>query len=845
MRAPFRTPTATYRLQLRREFALEDARAAIPYLRLLGISDLYLSPLYTARPGSIHGYDVVAHGLNPELGDETTLGDFLDSAAAAGLGVVLDVVPNHMCVSTDANVQWMDVLEDGRQAASALQFDIDWEPPKPELVGKVLLPFLGEQYGHVLEGGLKLGFDQGRFFVTSDEQKLPLACHSWHHILAPTLSKLRAQLPPEDVSTIELESILRALAQLPPQGPDANQPVAYRHEKEAIRLRLATLAESSGTMAKALVETLATMNGIRDDPASFDPLESLMDDQHYRLAHWQVAAHEINYRRFFDINELAAIRVEEPEVFARVHALPFQIATHPAFTGFRIDHVDGLSDPEQYLLDLQRGWADKDAATPPAGAAKPAPGERPFVVVEKILGVQETLSPGWLADGTTGYDFIPILAGILTSGQHAAQLKATASGFGSPSSSFDQIAYESKRVVLQTTLAAELTVLARALDRISEQHRYTRDFTLNHLQTVLGETIACFPVYRSYIRRDDPVVLERDARVVGRAIMAARRRNPLINASLFDFLESVLLRRDPPGLCPEQTDDRREFVTRFQQLTGPAVAKGVEDTAFYRYLPLVALNEVGGDPERLGTPLSSLHQALRARQQTSPRTLSGTATHDTKRGEDTRARLYVLGEVAEEWVAAVTEWTQLTASLKTEVDGAPAPDASEEYLLYQTLVGAWPLEGPQSEPDFAGRIQAYMVKARHEAKAQTSWINPHPAYDAAADRFVAGAMDYERSHDFLSQVDAFARRIIRPGLWNSLAQVVLKMAAPGIPDLFQGTELWDFSLDFDRSGQLEKAKEGEKVAMLRTLHYWGLPPIVLLTGASGLVFWRVARRAHA
>jgi (1->4)-alpha-D-glucan 1-alpha-D-glucosylmutase len=789
MMGPIKIPTATYRLQLRRDFPLEAASAVVSYLRLLGVSDLYLSPLYAAREGSVHGYDVVDHRrLNPELGSAAALRRLLDDARASELGVILDIVPNHMCIAGDANPQWMEVLEDGRESPTAAHFDIDWDPPKPELVNKVLLPFLGEQYGRVLEGQLAVGFDDGRFTVIFNERRLPLRAETWRHILQPVLDKLRAQVSPEDAGTLELESIMRALdTTLALRQGGLERSVEHRHEKEAIRHRLAALASDNAAISAAITSGLADINGRPGDPRSFDRLERLMDDQCYRLAHWRVAAHEINYRRFFDVNELAAVRVEDSQVFEDVHALPFEIASHPAFTGFRIDHVDGLSDPEQYLLDLGSRW---NAARPGDGGAA----RRPFVIVEKILGSQETLPSTWMADGTTGYDFIAIMGDFFARTEGHTRLRAVAAYFGGLAGQFADIAYDSKRLVLRTTLAAELTVLARRLDRVSEQHRYTRDFTLNHLQEALGEIIASFPVYRTYIRRDDPGVIERDATVIARAVDSARRRNPLINASLFDFIESVLLRQDPAGLNQAQIDERHTLITRFQQLTGPVVAKGIEDTAFYRYLPLVALNEVGGDPERFGAATSDVHRALAGRRDNSPHTLSATATHDTKRGEDTRARLYVLSEVADAWAIATAQWTGLTASFKTTVHGVAAPDSAEEYLLFQTLVGIWPLGGLKSEPDFADRVRAYMSKARHEAKLHTSWINPDAAYDAAAERFVDAVLDPQRAGDFLGGVDAFVKTIARPGLWNSLSQVVMKIAAPGIPDFFQGTELWDFSL---------------------------------------------------
>ncbi len=824
MESPTSIPTSTYRLQLHRELPLRSVSALIPYLHRLGLSDLYLSPIYTARPGSSHGYDVVDYGrLNPELGDASSLRQLFDDALAGGLAVILDIVPNHMCIASDQNLRWLVVLEDGRSSASAAHFDIDWDPPKPELVGKVLLPFLGEQYGRVLEGQLAVGFENGYFFVSWDKQRLPLNPMTWRHILQPAFESLGAEVSPEDTSVIELGSILRALSQTLPglrAGGDEGM-VEYRHEKEAIRQRLAAWFAGSAPARSAIAYALGLMNGTPGVPTSFDRLELLMAEQFYRLANWRVAAHEINYRRFFDVNELAAVRVEHPQVFADVHALPFSMATHPAFRGFRIDHVDGLSDPEGYLEALIRGWQELNADQ----------GRRaPIVLVEKILGPQESLPSGWLVQGTTGYDFIPIAADLFSHPEGSAGLRAAAAFFCGPLASFCDIAYESKRLVLQTTLAAELTVLARHLDRISEQHRYTRDFTLNHLQTALGEVVACFPVYRTYLRRDDATVNERDAVIIEKAVAEARRRNPLLNASLFDFIASVLLRRDPPGLTEAQLEERRTLTTRFQQLTGPVVAKGVEDTAFYRHMPLIALNEVGGEPAHMGAAVEDVHRVLHTRAETSPHALSATATHDTKRGEDTRARLYVLSERAEDWAAATVGWATLNARHKTKLDDMDAPAASEEYFLYQTLVGAWPVGGRDSDPNFADRIRAYMAKARNEAKLYTSWINPNAAYAEAADRFVQAILDPARAGKFLRSLDDFVEGIVRPGLWNSLAQVVLKVAAPGIPDFYQGNELWDFSLvdpdnrrpvDFDqRRAELEAIASDFETRGLAAVDTW-------------------------
>ncbi|HEX2658462.1 MAG TPA: malto-oligosyltrehalose synthase, partial [Polyangia bacterium] len=550
--------------------------------------------------------------------------------------------------------------------------------------------------------------------------------------------------------------------------------------------RLAELCTARPTVAEAVSAAVKTINGVKGQPASFDALERLMNEQVYRLADWRVAAHEINYRRFFEINDLAAVRVETPEVFEAVHALPLSLSTHEAFGGFRIDHLDGLADPKQYLDDLGAAWRRQRGAEEPAA--------RPYVVVEKILGTGENLPPTFLADGTTGYDFIAFVGGLLTRAEGAPLLRAAAQASAGTPASFEELATESKRLVLQTGLAAELTVLARRLDRISEQHRYTRDFTLNHLHAALAEVIVYLSVYRTYVREDDGEVAASDVKVIERAVASARRKNPLINASLFDFIESVLLHRDPPGLDERSLAARRAFGTHFQQLTGPVFAKGVEDTAFYRYLPLLAANEVGCDPTRLGISDDVAHATLAARAAQTPHTLSATATHDTKRGEDARARLYVLSEIADRWAATADLWWRMNAPLKQTIDGVAVPSNAEEYLLYQTLVGVWPLPGQPKDPDLVKRVGEYMMKARREAKVHTSYVNPDPRYEEAAAAFVEAVLDPERNKTFPAEVGAFVASIARAGVYNSLAQLTLKLGAPGVPDFFQGREGWDFSL---------------------------------------------------
>jgi (1->4)-alpha-D-glucan 1-alpha-D-glucosylmutase len=526
---------------------------------------------------------------------------------------------------------------------------------------------------------------------------------------------------------------------------------------------------------------LGRVNGAPENPGSFDLLDRVLADQAYRLAFWRVAADEINYRRFFDINELAAIRVEDPEVFAAVHAVTLDYVGRGLVTGLRIDHVDGLFDPEKYLCDLQHAF-------------RLSRGQPGYVVVEKILGPGELLPPAWPVAGTTGYEALNLVSGVLTDRRAAAAFRALAAELHEGVEHFADVVYQSKRAILKSAMASELTVLARRLDRISEQHRYTRDFTRTGLREALAEVIASFPVYRTYVRPDDTEVSPRDASAVDAAIRGAKRRNPTTSHEIFDFIHALLRLEEPEGIDFAARGERRQFVLKLQQLTGPIMAKGVEDTAFYRFFPLAALNEVGGEPEHFGVEREAFHAEQVKRQRHGPASLSASATHDTKRGEDTRARLLVLSEIPSVWRRAVRRWSRQNAHLVVQSPAGPAPNPDEEYLLYQTLVGAWPIGGLAAEPGLTRRVEDYMEKALREAKLNTSWIEPNELHDEGVRRFVRAILDPEQSSEFLADFERLHRTVEWAGYWNGLAQTVLKVACPGVPDVYQGTELWDLSL---------------------------------------------------
>jgi len=755
-----------------------DAAALVPYLDALGVSDLYLSPVFRARPGSPHGYDVVDHAtLSPELGGREGFEGLAGALRERAMGIVLDVVPNHMDITTADNTWWMDVLENGPSSPYSDHFDIDWDPPKPDLADKVLLPVLADQYGRVIEEqGVRLAREGGAFRVECAGRQLPVAPKSLPIILSPACDALTDSLGEEDPSVLELASIITAIRNLPGRSERDPERVRERQrEKEIVKGRLASLLEASPEAQAAVAASVDRINGRPGVPTSFDALEGLLADQAYRLSHWRVASDEINYRRFFDINELAAIRVERQDVFEAVHALPLSLFESGAVTGLRIDHVDGLYDPRQILGRLPQGL---------------------YVVVEKILEGHERLAGDWPVHGTTGYDFLRMLNGLFVDSHARRALRELYRRQTGRDPDFAQEAYVCKKLTLSVAMVSELTVLSRRLDRISEQHRYSRDFTLNSLQAALAEIIACFPVYRTYQRPDEETLTAEDRRHITIAVAQARQRNPAVSASVFDFIASVLLREDPEGLDAAQRAERRDFVQRFQQLTGPVMAKGVEDTAFYRHVALVSLNEVGGDPEHFGVSSERFHVFCSARAREWPLSLSASSTHDTKRAEDVRARINVLSEVVPEWRRAILRWTRINAPHRRLVDGRDAPDPNDEYLLYQTLVGTWPLGGPASweREGYVERVSAYMRKALREAKLHTSWVSPNPSYEEAVEGFVQGVLTDERGAAFRQDFEGFLAPLVRPGLLNGIAQAVVKGCAPGVPDIYQGAELWDFSL---------------------------------------------------
>jgi (1->4)-alpha-D-glucan 1-alpha-D-glucosylmutase len=810
-------PTSTYRLQFHAGFTFRDALAIVPYLEDLGITHCYASPYLKARPSSKHGYDIIDHSvLNPELGGEPDYKSWVQALRQRNMGHILDLVANHMGIAGNDNAWWNDVLENGPSSPYANYFDIDWESShRPELQQRVLLPVLAEPYGKALESQqICLAFDGGAFTIRYFDHRFPVAPSSYARILADGIDDLEAAVGAGSEPLIEYQSILTAIKNLPGHTETDPLRVAERQrEKEVVKRRLAALADASSALRAFIDRRVTRFNGQRGDPHSFDLLDQLLTDQAYRLANWRVAADEINYRRFFDVNELAALSMERPEVFAATHALIFRLLGAGLIDGLRIDHPDGLYDPRQYLQWLQQHYiiarvrAQREAqpdfreedwpAEKEMLLAKVATVGNPlplYIVVEKILGKDEPLPAEWPVHGTSGYDFLNMANGVFIAADHASALTRMYYDWIQGSTPFAELVRQKKFLILQVFLCSELHMLGHQLDRLAQKDRASRDFTLTSLRHALREIIVCFPVYRSYIT--DENIRPEDSRYVQTAVKRAGRRNPVISPSLFDFIADMLLLKYPETATVEDRARQRRFVGKFQQVTGPVMAKGMEDTACYVYNRLLALNEVGGSPDRLGVAPAAFHGYNQERQERWPLALSALSTHDTKRSEDARARLSVLSELPEAWLAGLRQWSASNAAHRIALDDQEVPEANDEYFLYQTLIGAWPLE-PYSTAeyaDFVSRIQAYMEKAMHEAKVHTSWINPNPPYDEAMRRFIGVILAEDTGGPFLRDFRAFQRRISHYGLFNSLAQTVLKLAAPGVPDTYQGTEVWDFSL---------------------------------------------------
>src|SRR6201987_1308620 len=762
-------PRATYRLQFRKGFGFRDAAALAPYLARLGISHVYASSYLKARPGSSHGYDIVDHGqLNPELGDELAFRDMVVAFRNSGLGQILDFVPNHMGVGGADNPWWLDVLEWGPASEYARWFDIDWDPDRRYLKDKLLVPFLGDQYGAVLESGqfvLRFDPETGSFAVWAyDTHKLPIFPLHYQRVLGDE--------PPEP------ERLGDAFSNLADWRPRIAQ-----HAKD-LQAELGALARQRNDAREALAGAVNRVNGEPGRLETWRELDALIQDQYWRAAHFRVAADDINYRRFFNINELAGLRMELPELFDHAHRLAFTLLRDGVLDGLRIDHVDGLLDPKGYLLRLREHSPSSF-----------------YLVVEKILARHETLREDWPVEGTTGYEFANLVLGLLVDPSGEDGFTQTYTAFTGEHRAFDEIVRDCKIRITLNEMASELNVLARDAARAARRNPRTADFTRNILQRALKEIVACFPVYRTYVDgAAEPT--EADRRDIDWAIAQARRTETDLDPRVFDFVHRLLtteLVAQPRSGFSRQSVVR--LAMRVQQYSGPVMAKGLEDTAFYCYNRFVALNEVGGHPDHFGVTLAAFHRANAQRTEHWPHAMLGTSTHDTKRGEASRARLAVLSEMPEEWARQVQTWSRILRARRGEVEGNAPPDRSDEYLFYQLLLGAWPLEltgvekpDPEKLRLFCERMEGAMVKSMREAKLHSTWASPNTEYEEAMLSFVREALDSSRPNAFHSAFLPFQERVARLGVRNSLVQTTLKLTLPGMPDIYQGAELWDLSL---------------------------------------------------
>ena len=788
-----RIPAATYRLQFNRHFTFADATKLVAYLDDLGITDCYCSSFLKAMPGSLHGYDIVDPTmLNPEIGAEGEFRAFSKALKDRGMGQILDVVPNHMGIEKGCNPWWLDVMENGRSSHYSDFFDIAWSPSDADVGVKVVVPILSDRYGTILENQeIIVRFENGAFSIHYCDNILPLTPESYANILTHRLPEFVQTRGVKDAHVQELQSIITAITHLPQHHERDPERIAERYRENAIiKGRLVAVTMASRHVRKFIDDNVEIFNGREGESDSFNLLDALLGEQVYRLAYWRVASEEINYRRFFDINGLAALRMEDPHVFQAVHRLIFTLLAEGAVTGLRIDHVDGLYDPGHYLEQLQ-SWAKTELVSPEKTGGLPL-----FLIIEKILSRGETLPKEWPVHGTTGYDFLFLLNDLFIDRSNKRVFNELYSGFAKVRAASEDLVYQSKKLIMHASMASEINVLGHQLKRLAEKDRQSRDFTLNSLTSTIREIIACFPVYRTYVTETQSnEVSERDHASIGLAVARAKRRNPALSDLLFDFVHELLLKRQQSN-CPETREEQIRFVMKFQQNTSPVMAKGVEDTAFYIYNRLVSLNEVGADIAQFGISAATFHDRMRERQNQWPHSLSTTSTHDTKRSEDVRARINALSELPLEWRACLRRWHTLNKGKKRLYHDQLAPDRNDEALLYQTLVGVWPFESMDASQYrlFRDRVQAYMAKATREAKVHTSWVNPNVEYDEAVRNFVDAILDPTESNAFLDDFLPFQARVAQYGMYNALSQIVFKIAAPGVPDFYQGNELWDFSL---------------------------------------------------
>jgi (1->4)-alpha-D-glucan 1-alpha-D-glucosylmutase len=774
-------PLSTYRLQFNREFTFAQATKIVPYLAQLGISHCYASPYLKARPGSMHGYDIVDHNqLNPEIGTPAEFDEFVETLHRHGMGQILDIVPNHMGVMGADNTWWLDVLENGEASNYAEFFDIDWQPIKDELQGKILVPVLDDQYGIVLDrGDLKLTFDsdKGEFSIYFHQHRFPIDPQQYPAILARAMDQFAKSTSTksageENRQMLELQDLIAAFSHLPSRIEMKPEKRAERNrDKEIFKHRLAALCTQSSDIREFVQGNVDALNGTPGNLSSFDDLHELIKVQAFRLAYWRVATDDINYRRFFDINDLAGLRMENSHVFEATHQLVIELLRSGKIDGLRIDHPDGLFDPEQYFKRLKALNSD-------------------YVVVEKITSGEELLPQSWPVQGTTGYEFSNLVSGLFVDAAAGPKIKRSYRGFLGEARYVRDVLYRSKKDVMKTHLASELNVLANYLSRIALANRHTCDFTLNSLRRALSDIVANFPVYRTYVTED--AMSGSDRWYIDTAVQRAKKHSADEDTSIFDFIQQVLLARNPTNVKTSET--QITFGMRFQQFTSPVMAKGLEDTCFYRYHPLMSCNDVGADPFEFGITVDEFHRKTRIREERSPHSMLATSTHDSKLSEDVRARINVLSEIPAQWRLKVRQWRTLNRTKKILFDDVEFPSRNNEYLFYQALLGIWPAGESQPNDSLRERLKNYMLKAAREAKEFTSWANPNVEYEKALLFFVEATLAPAANQEFIADFLTLQRWVSAIGTLNSLSRTLIKFTVPGVPDTYQGNELLEFSL---------------------------------------------------
>ena len=763
-----RIPTATYRIQFGPDFGFRAAEDILPYLKALGVSDLYASPIFKALKGSTHGYDVVdPNRLNPELGSEAEFTSLIRAAKSYDMGWLQDIVPNHMAWSHE-NSMLMDVLENEARSRYRYFFDVEWDHPAESMKGRLLAPFLGEFFADCLEKGeIQLIYDADGLWAAYYDMRFAIKIDSYPTVFTYNLDRIEGKIGRDHPDFEKFLGIARVL-----ENPGREESTQGFDQIVPAKRLIRELYEGSKEIGALIDENISVFNGRPGDPLSFHLLDQLLSEQIFRLAFWKVATQELNYRRFFNVNELICLRVEEDDVFRTTHELVFDLLEKGAITGLRIDHIDGLYDPLDYLRSLRKAAPDA------------------YIVVEKILDMEEELPPEWPVQGNTGYDFLNRVNGLFCRKKNQGAFDRIYFDVSGTHTDVEELACEKKKLILTNHMAGDMDNLAHLLKRVSSKDRRAGDITLHGLRAALFEVMSRFPVYRTYVSKD--LREERDRLRIMSALEKARKTQPGL-ASELDFLQKFLSAPFDGRVTDEEEDPRIRFAMRFQQYTGPLMAKGFEDTLLYVYNRLISLNEVGGDPARFGIRVEEFHRSNEAGMKSRPHTLSATATHDTKRGEDVRARINVLSEIPREWSRQWNLWRTLNRGKKRRIDGKEAPDANDEYFLYQTLVGAFPLhEGEYT--GFLERMKACIIKAVREAKVHTAWLKPDSVYEDACLAFVEEILEPSRENRFLKAFFPFQRRISWYGMFYSLSQALLKMTAPGVPDFYQGTELWDLTL---------------------------------------------------